>query len=221
MLATRPEQDFCEPVIIWSADSPNAACNQLLREHPSASGRLCYLSSLRNPNNGQYGHSTLTEQFGRGNTDETLRKSHRDVFVEWLNLDLKEQKADLDRFFSTCSDSLCTIVQTWISLETYRTLIPAQHDEQEKRLFVTQVDLILKLMGRELGIGALSNSAPGNLTQKELKVYELLTLGKANKEIAGLLEISARTVRFHVSNILSKFSVGTRCELIAGFSPFK
>ena len=36
----------------------------------------------------------------------------------------------------------------------------------------------------------------------------------ANKEIASKLNISERTVKFHVSNLLSKFGVRRRADLI-------
>jgi predicted ArsR family transcriptional regulator len=43
---------------------------------------------------------------------------------------------------------------------------------------------------------------------------------RANKEIASRLNITVRTVKFHVSSLLSKFGVETRAELArraAGF----
>lgn len=48
------------------------------------------------------------------------------------------------------------------------------------------------------------------LTTRELEVLRLLGAGKSNKEIAGELQISERTARTHVSNILSKLGLTSR-----------
>ena len=45
-------------------------------------------------------------------------------------------------------------------------------------------------------------------------VLEPLLQNLSNKEIAGKLNISERTVKFHVSNLLAKFSVQRRADLI-------
>jgi len=53
------------------------------------------------------------------------------------------------------------------------------------------------------------------LTRRETQVLKLLLEGKADKEIAVFLNLSIRTVKFHVSNILAKRGVSTRAELLA------
>lgn len=52
-----------------------------------------------------------------------------------------------------------------------------------------------------------------DLTKRELEIRELVKAGKANKEIAKELNITERAVKFHVSNILAKFHVGSRYKL--------
>lgn len=52
------------------------------------------------------------------------------------------------------------------------------------------------------------------LSQREKEVLPLLLKNLANKEIASRLNISERTVKFHVSNLLSKFGVERRADLI-------
>ena len=43
-------------------------------------------------------------------------------------------------------------------------------------------------------------------------MLRLLGVGKANKEIAAELEISERTARTHVSNILGKLGLSSRTQ---------
>ena len=58
--------------------------------------------------------------------------------------------------------------------------------------------------------------SPGeDLTQREREILVLLVEGKTNKEIASKLSLSEGTVRFHVSNILSKMGVNNRTEAVS------
>ena len=53
-----------------------------------------------------------------------------------------------------------------------------------------------------------------NFTERELDVLNLLFDGKSTVEIAGLLFISERTVRSHISNLLAKSESKTRVEML-------
>ncbi|MBI5929575.1 MAG: response regulator transcription factor [Chloroflexi bacterium] len=54
--------------------------------------------------------------------------------------------------------------------------------------------------------------SPESLTDRETEVLRLLAQGKANKEIAAELVIGEKTVKTHVSNILSKLNVSSRTQ---------
>jgi DNA-binding NarL/FixJ family response regulator len=55
---------------------------------------------------------------------------------------------------------------------------------------------------------------PSRLSQREQQVLDSLLENLSNKEIASKLNISERTVKFHVSNLLAKFGVQRRADLI-------
>lgn len=54
--------------------------------------------------------------------------------------------------------------------------------------------------------------SPETLTDRETEVLRLLAQGKSNKEIAYELSIGEKTVKTHVSNILSKLNVSSRTQ---------
>ena len=55
---------------------------------------------------------------------------------------------------------------------------------------------------------------PESLTDRETEVLKLLAQGKSNKDIAGQLVISERTVKFHVSSIMGKLGASNRTEAV-------
>jgi DNA-binding NarL/FixJ family response regulator len=55
---------------------------------------------------------------------------------------------------------------------------------------------------------------PRRLSPREREVLECLLENLSNKEIARRLNISERTAKFHVSNLLAKFDVRRRVDLI-------
>lgn len=55
---------------------------------------------------------------------------------------------------------------------------------------------------------------PSGLSRREQEVLQALLENLSNKEIATKLNISERTAKFHVSNLLAKFGVQRRADLI-------
>jgi NarL family two-component system response regulator LiaR len=77
-------------------------------------------------------------------------------------------------------------------------------------------DIARKLMERVAQARAETCEAtapPEGLTARELEVIRLVARGRSNHEIALKLVISEKTVKTHVSNILSKLNLGDRTQL--------
>ena len=60
-----------------------------------------------------------------------------------------------------------------------------------------------------------ADASPEHLTLREREVLEMMMEGLSNKEIAAHLNISAHTVKFHISSILGKLGASTRTEAAA------
>ena len=52
------------------------------------------------------------------------------------------------------------------------------------------------------------------LTKREKEVFEQLIINKTTKEIAELLDISEKTVRNHISNVMQKLGVKGRAAAV-------
>jgi DNA-binding NarL/FixJ family response regulator len=59
------------------------------------------------------------------------------------------------------------------------------------------------------------------LTPQEIKVMELLELGKENKEIAAALNLKESTIKNYVQRIFKKFVVNNRTEAGNRYRPLK
>ena len=54
----------------------------------------------------------------------------------------------------------------------------------------------------------------GILTKREKEIFEMLIVNKTTKDIASELNISEKTVRNHISNVMQKLSVKGRASAV-------
>ena len=52
------------------------------------------------------------------------------------------------------------------------------------------------------------------LTKREKEVFDYLILSKSTKEIADILNITEKTVRNHISNVMQKLGVRGRAQAV-------
>ncbi|HTZ73701.1 MAG TPA: helix-turn-helix transcriptional regulator [Candidatus Aquilonibacter sp.] len=69
-------------------------------------------------------------------------------------------------------------------------------------------------VARRLVQACTENHAPVHLSQRQREVLRVLMQDSSNKEIACKLNISVRTVKFHVSALFEKFNVQSRVGLM-------
>src|SRR5882724_9266282 len=93
--------------------------NTLLRI-PTLYGRLAYLASLLEPDTGRYRHHGLAAVFGRNESNAALRDSHMEVFLEWLNLPLKDRHEDLNEYLISLPERRERVIRNWRRSRTYR-----------------------------------------------------------------------------------------------------
>ncbi|HLG96104.1 MAG TPA: hypothetical protein VKX49_07320 [Bryobacteraceae bacterium] len=130
-----------------------------LSQIPSVFGRLVYVSSLRNPNNGKYEHHGLALIFGDDNANKALKKSHGQIFSEWLTFNLEQQKTDLELYLSGLPDRREVVLQNWVNLAPYRNLIPGSVRGPDRRLYISDLTTLLELLRTAAGGAGSSQEA--------------------------------------------------------------
>ena len=131
-----------------------ATCRRTLEGIPAILGRLAYLASLRNPNTGTYEHAGLADRVGAAETDRLLRRSHLEVFQEWLCFGLERQRDELEEHLSSLKGNTREIIATWLSLEPYAVWVPAESRDVERKLFYTDLAIALELVRSEYGVAS-------------------------------------------------------------------
>ncbi len=110
---------------------------------PTLFGRLAYVAGLRLTGLDRYQHPSLTGPLGPEEADRILRRSHYQVFAEWLDLNLEDQKADLEAFIRERGAEEQAL--------RFRDLPPATAREVERQLFVTDLETLFALRELEGG----------------------------------------------------------------------
>jgi DNA-binding NarL/FixJ family response regulator len=97
-----------------------------------------------------------------------------------------------------------------------RDLVTAvQAVSRHKNFFTTRVSQMVSDSQLKGGLQAVDADSIGSrLTAREREIVQLLAEGKANKEVAGLLNISVKTVETHRTNIMRKLDLHSVSELV-------
>jgi DNA-binding CsgD family transcriptional regulator len=120
------------------------------------------------------------------------------------------------------ADPECTVERV-AGLLAMQCLVRGQNPQDFQVLVPAEKALMGRLVSRaeQLLEEGRSIACPASLSPRQKEVLHSVLSNRANKEIASMLNITVRTVKFHISTLLSKFGVETRTELArraAGFA---
>ena len=124
--------------------------SKTLSQISTSFGRLAYLAGLRDQNSGRYQHFGLAQRYTENEADGVLRTSHEEIFAEWLNYPLEQQRQDLEEHLRSIEGDRKAVLRTWLTLTPYRNLIPAESRDAERLLYITDLELLLEILRNEL-----------------------------------------------------------------------
>src|SRR5690606_11974899 len=90
--------------------------SRTLDQIPTEFGKLVYLASLRDANTGNYRHFGLAQLYGTEEANHVLATSHEQMFTEWINQSIEEQRRDLERYLDGVSEDRAHVLETWGSI---------------------------------------------------------------------------------------------------------
>lgn len=73
-------------------------------------------------------------------------------------------------------------------------------------------EILLQIVHNRLHQSATPPSIPFVLTDREIEALTWVARGKSSNDIAVLMNVSERTVNFHINNVIQKLGVATRVQ---------
>ena len=92
--------------------------------------------------------------------------------------------------------------------------ISKRHVRRELLEVIRAVHAGKKRIAPEVAAELADHAGDDKLTSREIEVLQLIASGNANKLIADRLSISEETVKFHITNILSKLGANDRTHAV-------
>lgn len=122
---------------------------------------------------------------------------------------------------ASSADLECT-VERIAGVLAMQCMVRGQDPKNFQVMVPAEQSLVARLISRaeELLAEGRAIACPTSLSARQREVLNAVLCNRANKEIASKLNITVRTVKFHISSLLSKFGVESRSELArraAGF----
>jgi DNA-binding CsgD family transcriptional regulator len=133
-----------------------------------------------------------------------------------------ERTTGAARFRAESTDDLNCTVERMAGLLAMQCLVRGSDPDDFEILVAAERTFANRLQSRakELLEEGRAVASPSCLSPRQQEILHSVIRNKANKEIASKLNITVRTVKFHISSLLSRFGVDNRAELArraAGF----
>jgi len=133
-----------------------------------------------------------------------------------------DKATGVSQFRAESDASLESTVERIAGLLAMQCLVRGQEPRDFEVMVPAQGILVEQLVSRAQALleEGRAVACPGSLSPRQKEILYSVLRNKANKEIASVLNITVRTVKFHISALLSKFGVENRTELArraAGF----
>lgn len=126
-----------------------------------------------------------------------------------------EKSTGIAQFQAETGANLQSAVERMASLLAMQCLVRGCEPTDYAILIPAEQSLANRLTARakELLAEGLAMANPVSLSPRQREILHAVVCNRANKEIAAELNITVRTVKFHISSLLSKFGVDNRAEL--------
>jgi DNA-binding CsgD family transcriptional regulator len=147
---------------------------------------------------------------------QTRCKSKKNPDLRPLSYIFCDKKTGAARFRIDADSAGAMPVDRAASLLAIHCLAHHRSPEDFHLLFATGENLIESVVARAGNLMAAAGLDVSSvvLSRREREVLAAVSNNLANKEIASMLCLSERTVKFHVSSLLAKFGVNRRGELV-------
>lgn len=123
--------------------------NHTLRGIPGDVSRLVHVSTLRDMASGRYHHSGLASIYSEPAVDQALRLCHEELFERVLESALEKQEIELRACLGGFDGDSREIAARWLQHEFYAFLIPADVPLYLRKLFCSNIAVLLHLIAAE------------------------------------------------------------------------
>jgi hypothetical protein len=107
--------------------------------------QLVYLAATRDYNTGKYYHDGLAARFTPEIAGKALAECHKEIFQKVIDAPLKDVVVQLEEYMKG-SYRGNEIINTWLTLEPYRVIIPLSCDPLSAKLFCSNFMIALAIL---------------------------------------------------------------------------
>jgi hypothetical protein len=137
---------------IRSTDTFSSSAMEICKEElaldalPNDLTRMLFLASLRDCNSGRYLHPQLTQKMGVEEADHALSVCHYQIFRHLLNTPASAYALQLEEYIRYTRADRSVVLDTWQSLQAYRSTVPVHTSSLYCELFCLNVELALTIL---------------------------------------------------------------------------